>query len=455
METRVTPRRRQHSRIAAFESLEKRMVLSGDRVLDSGVLAGFSLDGDVSQMLSEIGTARQAGAAEIQGDLANLYADKANLAGAMAAAQAQLMTDHGGPKQAVQADKARIKFLAGFGKSLSSGSGQLQRDLRSEQSLFNKLDSAVAHEQVSALAVTIHSVKAFASGGMVATLVDQVRALDVKLENLYNQLSATAQQFMMSRGMMAAKLSVSQSSFRFSVDQGSASLQDGQFNIESSGSSPIAVSISTGGDFPISILGGQSLTVPTQGSSQVNFDADPAGLASGTYTGTITITDTSVPADQVTMTITLVVSPPVSHQSDVAVAIVPSLTSVQVGQQITYSVTASNLGPHDAQDIDLMATLPGGMTITSASSTSGQASVGDTSPSVGGGTVSVFLVPLTVGSTITLTIICTANDAGSNVASFSVPVAADVFLSDPNGTDPNMNNNSTSVNVLITNPTGF
>jgi len=124
----------------------------------------------------------------------------------------------------------------------------------------------------------------------------------------------------------------------------------------------------------------------------------------------------------------------VSGSADLGITKTDSPDPVTVGANVTYTITVTNAGPSSASNVSVTDTLPA--TLTHVSSTSTQGSCGFTSP-----TVTCAVGTLLNGGTATITIIATANTAGtiSNTASVS---ATD--------SDPNVTNNSATATTTAT-----
>jgi uncharacterized repeat protein (TIGR01451 family) len=88
--------------------------------------------------------------------------------------------------------------------------------------------------------------------------------------------------------------------------------------------------------------------------------------------------------------------------ADVALTKAVSNTSPTVGANVTFTVTASNLGPIDATGVVIGDALPAGLTLVSASASAG---------SYAGGVWT--LGSLSAGAAATLTLVATVNTAGT------------------------------------------
>jgi len=121
------------------------------------------------------------------------------------------------------------------------------------------------------------------------------------------------------------------------------------------------------------------------------------------------------------------------NPADLSVTKTGSPNPVTVGQNLTYTVIATNNGPSPATGATLTDTLPTGVTFVSVSSTQG-------SCAQAGGTVSCDLGNLAVSANATVTIVVTPTMAG--MISNTVTVTA-------NEPDPNPGNNTATQNTTV------
>jgi len=129
--------------------------------------------------------------------------------------------------------------------------------------------------------------------------------------------------------------------------------------------------------------------------------------------------------------------PPGGPLADLSVTGNGAPNPVTVGNDLTYSLTATNNGPDDLTAVTLTDTLPPGMTFGSATPSQG-------SPCLeSGGVVTCGLGPVLNGNNATVTIVTTPTSSGNRVN--TVMVSADV--ADP--PDPNDSNNSITINTTV------
>ncbi|MDX1993211.1 MAG: PKD domain-containing protein [bacterium] len=151
----------------------------------------------------------------------------------------------------------------------------------------------------------------------------------------------------------------------------------------------------------------------------------------GTYTVTLTV---SGPGGTVAFTRTIVVSaPPPPPISDVSLSKTASAASVVVGQNFTYTLTASNAGTANLAGVQITDTLPTGLTLVSAP--------GCTSA---GNTVTCATASLAVGASAQHILTVQATTAGNITNTASV-----TFI----GTDSNPADNTASAAITVQTPT--
>ncbi len=116
--------------------------------------------------------------------------------------------------------------------------------------------------------------------------------------------------------------------------------------------------------------------------------------------------------------------------------------TVQVGDQVTFTLTVTNLGNSIAGDVIIEDTLPPFLRLDGVSSSRGDYSVD-------GSTVRVFIGDLAPQETVTITITATVMDSAEPPANINT---ATVVSSSPTD-DPNNNSSSVSLNVVAPAPT--
>src|SRR6266516_1252015 len=100
--------------------------------------------------------------------------------------------------------------------------------------------------------------------------------------------------------------------------------------------------------------------------------------------------------------------PPPPPRADVRVSI-SAPGSVRVNNQLTVTATVTNAGPDTATGVALHAQVPGGATLSSASSSRGSCSTS--------GSITCPIGTLNSGGSATVTLVLTANQTGSLTAS--------------------------------------
>jgi uncharacterized repeat protein (TIGR01451 family) len=167
-------------------------------------------------------------------------------------------------------------------------------------------------------------------------------------------------------------------------------------------------------------------TVNADGSNFVNLDvagSNPDWNPSAVFqtpTPTPTATPTATPTPEI--------------KADLSVQVTASSTSINVGQQVTYTVTVNNSGADTATNVVLSNGFSPILTLNSLQSSQGSCSL------VGTG-LSCQLGTLEADASASVTIVATANYGGFVSNQFGVNAIE---------TDPDMSNNLASVNVTIT-----
>jgi uncharacterized repeat protein (TIGR01451 family) len=196
----------------------------------------------------------------------------------------------------------------------------------------------------------------------------------------------------------------------------------------------------------------------SESSGAVNCDLGtlaPGTAATITIKVTPTVTTPSA-ADAISNTATVtgdafVVDPKITNNSasastrvydptwaDVSVTKTDSADPVVLGNNLTYTVTATNHGPAMATGVSMTDTLPGSVTLVSAASASGTCSGS-------GGTVTCAIGNLAVGGSDAITIVVTPMTASTVAISNTASVNASEF-------DPNGNNNAATEATHVYDP---
>jgi uncharacterized repeat protein (TIGR01451 family) len=202
--------------------------------------------------------------------------------------------------------------------------------------------------------------------------------------------------------------------------------------------------------------------------------ASPGAVRGSSLTYTLTVTNNGPDrASGVTVTVTIVVTPTVAGaitntasvgggvtdpspgnnsssvtttvaepQADLAIGKTASARSVQVGTDLTYTITVTNNGPQGATGVIVTDPLPAGTPFKSASASQASCSGTDTvscalSSLANAGTATVTIVittPTTEGS-ITNTASVSGNESDPNAANNSTSVTTTDFLGAPRGSD--------------------
>ena len=159
----------------------------------------------------------------------------------------------------------------------------------------------------------------------------------------------------------------------------------------------------------------------------INVTVDASTTGTVTNTGDVSWTTTNqAPGNNNATTHT-----PVAPSADVAIVKTGAPNPVTAGNTLTYTLDVVNHGPSDAQDVTVSDPLPAQVTYQSLTSTAG------TTCSEASGTVSCDLGTLAIYGTQTITIITTANSAGTDSFTNTATVSSST-------TDPDHTNNTAS-----------
>ncbi len=190
--------------------------------------------------------------------------------------------------------------------------------------------------------------------------------------------------------------------------------------------------------------------VPTYSDGIVSLSIDSISQGT-TVTLTIVVTPTAEPGstlldsasvaaqetDPDTTNNTATLETPVVGVSDLAISVTAQPGAVYVGQDVTYTVTASNLGPDDEPDAIVTCPLSSDVAFASASYLPGW------SPSLANGLLTADLGPLPAGGTATVTVVLIpqAAAAGTFTTSFSIQ---------GENVDPVTTNNTAEATLTVT-----
>jgi uncharacterized repeat protein (TIGR01451 family) len=167
-------------------------------------------------------------------------------------------------------------------------------------------------------------------------------------------------------------------------------------------------------------------------------------VVTATVTGQLTniaSASSSLPEPDVTdnsATTSTVVDPAPGTEADLALNMTDSPDPVTVGNNLTYTITVWNNGPHVANDVLLTDTLPPNVTFVSSSASQGSCT--------GTSTVTCDIGTITSGASATVTLVITPTTATvlTNIASVTSSVG------DPNGS----NNDETTSTIVNAAPSG-
>jgi uncharacterized repeat protein (TIGR01451 family) len=163
----------------------------------------------------------------------------------------------------------------------------------------------------------------------------------------------------------------------------------------------------------------------------------PTNTATGTPTQTPTVTATATATPTGALPTPTLTNTPAPGTADLSVS-KTGPASASNGQDVTYTIVASNAGPAAAANVSLSDPLPAGTTFVSCSTTQGSCS----GPLVGtNGTVTVALGSLGVSASAAVTIVAHVTAAGGTLSN-----TATVSSSTP---DPNPGNDSSTLNTAV------
>ena len=181
-------------------------------------------------------------------------------------------------------------------------------------------------------------------------------------------------------------------------------------------------------------IGSLSVTTGSDGTVIFSVAGLPGSVPDG-HSITATATDPAGNTSQFSAGITVV-----APNADLAVTTAASATAINVGQQVTYTLTVTNNGPSDAPNAVLTDLLPPTLTFISATSSQGS------TPIDSNGTVTANFGTIPAGSTVTVTIVVQATVSAPPTASSTVNVSSDQA---DNDTSNNTATILTTVNPLI------
>ena len=227
------------------------------------------------------------------------------------------------------------------------------------------------------------------------------------------------------------------------------------YTITASNSGPSAATGATVADtFPAALtvtwtcVGAGGGTCSASGSGNINNSVNLPVGASVTYTASAAINAAATGSISNTATISApggVTDPTpgnnsatdtdtLTPQGDLSITVTDGVSSAVPGGSITYTITATNVGPSAVTGATISDLLPAGLTASWTTATAGGAAV--TSGATGSGNISAT-VNLPVGGTVTFTAPATISAALTGIISNTATITA------PGGTtDPNLANNA-------------
>ena len=154
--------------------------------------------------------------------------------------------------------------------------------------------------------------------------------------------------------------------------------------------------------------------------------------ATGSITNTVTVTGNEPDPNLSNNTST--VTTQVDQSVDLALVKTASPNPVKAGQQLTYTLTATNNGPSNATGVTIVDTLPAGTSYVSAS--------GQSSATIAGQTLTLNVGNLAAGASSTITVVVGVASTASGTITNTATVSG-------NQPDPNLANNTASVSTQV------
>jgi uncharacterized repeat protein (TIGR01451 family) len=187
---------------------------------------------------------------------------------------------------------------------------------------------------------------------------------------------------------------------------------------------------------PTEINGVVTLSLPeldAGASANLTIDVTPTSAPGSTLVDSASVSGQTADPNPSNDTATL--STPVVGISDLGILASASSSSVYAGQNLTYTVSVSNLGPDDETDAVVTSELPANLQFVSAST-----STGGTPSVTEGGLLTADLGPLSSGQSAVVTLVVTAEAPSAQSITTTFMVTGD-------NVDPNASNNTATVTV--------
>jgi uncharacterized repeat protein (TIGR01451 family) len=176
-------------------------------------------------------------------------------------------------------------------------------------------------------------------------------------------------------------------------------------------------------------------TLQVGASANLTIDVIPTAAPGSTLVDSASVSSQTADPNPSNNTATL--STPVVGISDLAVSATAGASSVYAGQDLTYTVTVSNLGPNDEPDAVVTSQLPADVQLVSAST-----STGGTPSVTQGGLLTADLGALPAGQSAVVTLVVAPEALTAETLTTSFAVQG------PN-VDPVSSNNSATVSVSV------
>ncbi len=165
---------------------------------------------------------------------------------------------------------------------------------------------------------------------------------------------------------------------------------------------------------------------------------------SNTASGTSGTLDPNPQNDSETVTTTVVT------QADLSATKTDAPDPVVPGTNLAYTLTVTNAGPSDAENVTLTDALPANTTFLSFTQTSGPAFTLTTPAPGGTGTVTAAIASLANGATATFMLVVHVSAGAPNGGTISNTASVTSTTTDPNGADNDATATTTAVKLLAT-----
>ena len=165
-------------------------------------------------------------------------------------------------------------------------------------------------------------------------------------------------------------------------------------------------------------------------TTSVVVTVDPSDT--GSLTNTVTVTGDQPDPNLANNTST--VTTPLSPSADLALTKTASPSEVKAGQELTYTLTATNNGPSNATGVTIVDPLPANTTYVSSS--------GQSTATISGQTLTLNVGDLSTGASAVTTVVVDVASTASGIITNTATVSG-------NQPDPNLANNTATVSTTV------